>query len=257
MSLDSVYKECLKNILSLDIKTQKKYLEVCCSVRNMKPDILFKASAIFVPNDTYLLTYGGNEVLDDRNGLYRDGTCLWTENILFPFFDIGGTVVGFGGFNPRIYLTVHEQNDWSHNYYNYSTKDIMKKGNYLYMLPGTFERAWSDGYILITDGIFDTLSLEQSGFNAGALCGSSLTEQIIAQLRIFKKVIILSDNDAAGYTLENKMKKYLHNCIFFHQGLYKDADDILKSEYGDEFKQKLTECIHSPFLIDSFYRTKF
>ena len=52
MSLDSVYKECLKNILSLDIQTQKKYLEVCCSVRNMKPDILFKASAIFVPNDT-------------------------------------------------------------------------------------------------------------------------------------------------------------------------------------------------------------
>lgn len=254
MSLDSVYKKCLQNVYDKDFEVQKKYLDICCSARGMQSDILLKASAIFVPNSDYLLSYGGGEVLEESNGLYRGGECLWTENILFPFFDIGDSIVGFGGFNPRVYLMVHEQNDWTSNYYNYSTKDIMRKGNYLYMLPGTFDKAWSDGYLLITDGIFDTLSLAQYGFNAAALCGSTLTEQIIVQLRLFKKVIILTDNDNAGYVLENKMKKYLHNCIFFHQGLYKDVDDILKSEYRDGFICKLWDSIQSPFLIDSYYR---
>lgn len=107
------------------------------------------------------------------------------------------------------------------NYYRYSSKNIMQKGKYLYMLPGTFEKAYNDGYLCVTDGLFDTLHLEHFGYNAGALSGSSLTIEMLAQMRVIKKVIIMSDNDSAGLKLEERMKNICIIVFIFIKGLQK------------------------------------
>lgn len=257
MSLSTVCKELFDRIYNEDFEAQKNFIDfICSSVRNMDSEVLYRAKAAFIPNNEYLVEMGGARVLDYANGLYEHGDCIWVSNILFPFYNLSGDIVGFGGFNPETYLRVHETNDWSHNYYRYSSKNIMQKGKYLYMLPGTFDKAYNDGYICITDGLFDTLHLEHFGFNAGALSGSSLTVEMLAQLRVFRKVIIMSDNDEAGLKLENRMKKYLHNCVFFHQGITKDVDAILKTEHRDGFLNALHECVGSKLLIDAYYLGK-
>lgn len=257
MALSSVVKELFDRIYSEDFEAQKNFIDyICQCVRNMDSGILYKAKAIFIPNNEYLVEMGGVHVLDESNGLYEHGECIWISNIVFPFFDLNGDIVGFGGFNPEIYLRVHETNDWTSNYYRYSSKNIMQKGKYLYMLPGTFEKAYNDGYLCVTDGLFDTLHLEHFGYNSCALSGSSLTIEMLAQLRVIKKIVIMSDNDSAGLKLEERMKKYLHNCVYFHQGVTKDVDAILKTEHKDKFLQALDDCIKSKFLIDSYYTPK-
>lgn len=94
MALSSIVKELFDRIYSEDFEAQKNFIDyICQGVRNMDSEILYKARAIFIPNNEYLIEMGGSHVLDESNGLYEHGECIWISNIVFPFFDLMVTLL--------------------------------------------------------------------------------------------------------------------------------------------------------------------
>ena len=170
-------------------------------------------------------------------------------------------VVGMIGFDPFKYLEAHEKKDWSITYYSYSLSKIFDKSHYFYSAPGIFEKAIDDGYIVITDGIFDCLSLTALGYNVAALLGSLVSDAIAAQLRFVKKVIVAMDNDEAGLKLYRSLIKVHPGTCWIKQGQVKDADDILKTDLRERYLKVLDEAIKCElplnFSLKSNGRDKF
>lgn len=252
MNLHQLVRGGIDAIYSSDFSTQRNYIDfIANKVRRMEASVIYDAEAFFVPNERYLLSYFDPSVLNSGYGFYdHEGHCIWQECLVFPIKDLSDTIVGLAGFNPRKYVEAHETHDWSLNYYSYSNKSIFHKGYYLYMLSGIYERAISDGYLLLVDGLFDCLSLSAEDYNAAALLGSSPTEQIIAQLRFIKKVIILSDNDEAGIELERKLQRQLNNVVYLHQGKTKDVDELLKTDHATKYKMQLDNAINESIMLN-------
>lgn len=254
MTIDSIVSPGIERIYNEDFEAQKDYIEkICLDVRNIEPDIIYKAKGFFVPNDSYLIEYFGDNCILDGLGIYSTPeTCLWLHNLVLPIFSVGKTIEGLAGFNPFRYLEAHETKNRGMNYYSYSSKEVFNKGDYLYMLPGTFEAAYEKGYLVITDGIFDTLSFAKEGFLSGALLGSFVSMTVLAQLRFIKTIILAVDNDKAGQGLYARLCKNLNNVILFSQDKYKDSDDIIKSKDKDRYLKGLQDIIYSSMPINKF-----
>ncbi len=129
-------------------------------------------------------------LLKGEEGQLRDA--FW-ERVIFPIFDMGGTVIGFGGRTVR--------NDAkTPKYINSSESSIYNKGQTLYGLfqsKNAIRKA--DEYYLV-EGYLDVLSLHQCGIeNAAASSGTSLTaEQLALGKRLASKPIFFYDGDSAG-----------------------------------------------------------
>ena len=258
VTLDQLVSAGVDRIYREDLSTQVNYIDyIMNNVRHMPPDIIYTAQGFFVPNDSYLGLYFGKEAYDIKFGLYNSfGECIWLGCLVFPIKDLAGTIVGLASFNPQKYLEARETQNWLLNYYSYSTKNVFTKGNYLFMIEGTFMRALESGYLILTDGLFDCLSLAACGYHAAALMGSSVTVEILAQLRFIKKVIIISDNDEAGLLLEKKLGASLKQLLCIHQDRTKDIDELLKTEYRQEFLSRLDSIIASTVISNQNIRFK-
>jgi DNA primase len=114
------------------------------------------------------------------------------NRIIFPFFNISGQIVGFGG--RRL-----NENDQP-KYLNSPESRIYKKGNILYGLFQAINSIREHKTVIIVEGYFDLLRLVNSGIqNVIASSGTALTE---SQGRLIKRytdsVIIVYDSDDAG-----------------------------------------------------------
>lgn len=237
MSLTSAYNEALRVVREKYSTEQKEFLTIIAQARGMPVEWLDGVGAIFIPNNEFMLSVFGKEVLD--YDCYVNGKCVWNNAMIFPIRDVNDSIVGFGGFFPFEYVD-EESNS---NYYLYSSQKAMRKGNYLYFPQKNLMDAVKDGYLIVVDGVFDAISLTAAGYNAASLMGSSPTQQIMMQLRFIKTVILVADNDDAGYGLYDKLHKHLKNVVLFKQGKTKDVDDLLKSEYAGWFKRRMDTLI--------------
>lgn len=233
MNFGDMIKEGIIRIYQEDKESLKYYVDMICSdVRDMESDVLYRAGAFFVANDTYMGEWFGKGITNPEYEVYRvDGSCMWLHNLVLPVVDAVGEVVGLAGFNPFRYLEAHQTNNWMLNYYMYSSKHIFDKSRFLYSLPDTLRKGLQDGYLVVTDGIFDTLSLSACGINAVALLGSFLSPQVAAILRFYDRVLLAMDNDDAGLKLYRRLSTVLDNVILVKQGWAKDVDDVLKSQH--------------------------
>lgn len=77
---------------------------------------------------------------------------------------------------------------------------VFIKGDILYGLPMAYEGIKKFGYVIITEGYFDVISLHQSIYsNAVSTMGTSLTDQHIKTLsRVTSNVLLMYDSDSAG-----------------------------------------------------------
>lgn len=233
-----------------DSDSQQFYVDkICLNVRKMESDIIRKACGLYIPNNDYISNIVGDDAFSTEAGMYAGGQCIWQNRLVLPVTDVGGKYVGFVGFDPFNYLASKEGEEIG-RYYSYSPKSVFKKGDYFYCINGTFERAYNDGYVVITDGVFDTLSLAKNGINAMALMGSVLNDTLLAQLRFIDKVIIAMDNDHAGSRLVDKMRNHLDNVVVMKHQQYKDVDDVLKSEYRQVYLDELNKIIQHSFAVD-------
>lgn len=233
----------IKHIYTEMLNEQKVYIDAICKrVRNMDSSIIYKADGFFVPNQDFLRVVFGSEITNPDYDVYnKEGYTDWDNYLTFPIYNILNEIVGLVGFNPINKLKAQEEEFWSLSYYKHSSTKLMDKSKYIFMLKGTFHKALEEGYIVITDGVFDMLSGAANGLVTGALLGSTLSEEVIAQLKFIDKIYLAMDNDEAGQRLLKNLRVYCPNTRAIVQGKFKDLDDILKSQY----KNKFLELFHA------------
>ncbi|MCL2514028.1 MAG: DNA primase, partial [Oscillospiraceae bacterium] len=121
-----------------------------------------------------------------RNGGAYD---FFRNRVMFPIIDTKGTVTAFGG---RV------MDDSMPKYLNSPETAAFSKSYNLFGL--NFAKAAKDGFLLLTEGYMDVISLHQNGItNAVATLGTALTAE---QARIIKRMrgeaVIAYDSDEAG-----------------------------------------------------------
>ena len=235
----------LERIYQEDWEVQSKFISKIAEMRDTTPSAINLSKAVFIPNDNYLAHFCGDRVRDYAFDCYfADGTCKWNNYLIFPITNVSGEIVALGGFNPMIYLNARNTGDYSTNYYQYSSSKIYKKGSYLYSTPKHLIKSIQEGYLFLVDGYFDCLSLQDAGFNSAAILSSTVTPEILVQLRFVKRVILASDNDSAGLKLYHTLKKQHHGLELLKHNLGKDIDEVLRADSTGEFKKKLRDIVN-------------
>lgn len=113
------------------------------------------------------------------------------NRVMFPFIDLRGNVVGFGG-------RIMPGSDDAAKYINSTDTPVYRKSQFLYGFNFA-KNSKRDGIILV-EGNVDVVTLHQAGFdNAVAACGTSLTAEHVRLIgRYTDEVILTMDADAAG-----------------------------------------------------------
>lgn len=245
MSFDSIISKGIKQVYADDFDSQKHYIEILLRETRGTVDLetIYRAEGFFVPNNEYMLHYFGNECKDPMLDIYDyRGVCVWDNNIVFPIRNVGNRVVGLLGYNPFRKLEKSEGLT-TRNHYTYSSKSVFSRGKHLYMLPGVYEKAVADGYLVLTDGGFDMMSFAAHGINSASALGSDLTPETIFMLRFVKSIYLAEDNDSAGRRLYNQLKNTHPNVNYIRQAMFKDADDMIKSGLGEDYLNKVRQAI--------------
>lgn len=245
--ISAVIEKGIEKIYKDDMDTQKHFIDtVMKEARDSDSRIIFKAKGFFVPNDKYMIKYFGQSVLGSDYDCYDSyGNCHWTGYLVLPIRNVNNLIVGFVGYNPFIAIENKEQGIWDRPYYRHSSKAVMDKSLLLFGLEDYFIRARKEGYIIITDGVFDMLSCEHNGLIAGALLGSYVSQQLAAQLLFIPKVIVAMDNDQAGKSVVSQLKRWVPQTIALKQGKFKDIDSLLNSEYREQAVKMIKDNLNS------------
>jgi hypothetical protein len=232
--VDRLYRE--------DHVSQAHYLSVLGEeVRMISLEVLMKYRCFFVPNDDYLRFWWGESCRNPEYELYDyDGRCVVNNCIVVPCRLLNGSVVGWTAFNPFI-----KYGEGEGSYYFNPSEYLFKRGNYLFCHPDVFKSALSDGYIIVTDGVFDCLSLTGCGLNSCSVLGSSVNARSVFCLKFVDKVYVSIDNDEAGLRLLSGVRRFIPNARFIKQGREKDVDDLLKTEVRDRFVREVLMCVGS------------
>ncbi len=258
MSFESMVRSGIQKIYEEDYDSQLFYVkEICDGIRKIDSQIIFDVNGFFVPNDEYVKRYFPHGIEDAEYGMYSaTGMCYWNNVLVLPVTNVVGDIVGLAGYNPFHHLEAKEDESLLLNYYTYSMKSVFKKGDFLYCKPGVYKQALHQGYLIITDGIFDTLSLTAAGYLSAALLGSVITDVVAAQLRFIKKIIVAVDNDEAGNLLFDRISRFHRGTVFLKQGKQKDADDILKTGYRCGYLRTLDKCISNELSLSYVFSPK-
>ena len=254
MSFSEIASRGIQHIYAIDHEVQEHYIRITCEqVRHMKPDIVYEMEGFFVPNNDYMKHMFGEAILDPAYDCYDTfGNCKWDNLLVIPIFGVFGDIVGFVGFDPFNKLRTQDPQYWSLRVYKNSSKILLDKEVHLFGKKGLYRRAFEEGYIILTDGVFDTVHASAYGLNAGALLGSSVSPQLIAILTLVDKVYLAMDNDEAGLRLYQDLKKHLKNlrCIRNRNG--KDLDDLLHTNKVDKFLKLFNENLQSDITLDIY-----
>lgn len=209
----------------------------------------------------HAIAKGYNESLLKEVGLISSGGYdFYRERVIFPFHNLSGKVIGFGG-------RILKDNKKAPKYLNSPESDIYNKRKTLYGLFQSRKEIRKKDQCILVEGYTDVLSLYQSEIkNAVASSGTSLTvEQVNLIKRFTPNVIVLYDGDEAG------QKAALRGLdIFLKEGLNvkvvnlpvgHDPDSFVTElgstdflnfieENGKDFILKLAHHIHDNFKND-------
>lgn len=178
--------------------------------RGLKAETIMKYGMGFAPNSwselkSYMLSegYSEQELIDAslvsrsvRNT--RNTYDFFVNRAMFPFIDLRGNVVGFGGraLSP----------DDKRKYLNSKDTIVYNKNRFLFSMNFAKNAAVKDKKILLCEGNLDVISLNQAGFeNAVASCGTALTpEQAKLISNYADEAVICYDSDEAGQKATKK-----------------------------------------------------
>lgn len=156
------------------------------------------------------------------------------NRVIFPIFNSGGRVVGFGG---RV------MGEGMPKYLNSPESPIFSKRRLFYGLHLTRQHCRNEKLAYVVEGYSDLISLYQAGVqNVVATLGTALTEEHVRLLKGFpEKVILVFDGDTAGAKAALRSGP-----LFINQGLeFKifalpkgyDPDTYVKEVGGAVFKE--------------------
>ena len=153
-------------------------------------DALSKSAAQSGYNTSYLLKTGLCYQKD--NGQITD---RYRNRVMFPWFNVSGKVVAFGG---RVLDS--RTKGVSQKYINSPETDIYSKGRELYGIYQAKKQIAKDDRVYMVEGYTDVISMHQCGIeNVVANSGTALTEPQIRLLhRYTNNITLLYDGDEAG-----------------------------------------------------------
>lgn len=127
-------------------------------------------------------------LIEDQSGLFRD---RFRSRVMIPMHDGRGRIVGFAG---RIH------GDGDPKYLNNPDSDHFDKGRLLFNLHRAAPAARAARRMIIVEGQFDTIALDQVGIGETvAPGGTALTEQQLERAwRVAHCPVLLFDGDSAG-----------------------------------------------------------
>lgn len=152
----------------------------------------------------YALTSQGfteQELIDGSlitvSGKSRNSFDFFMNRVMFPFFDLRGNVIAFGG------RTLGDDN---RKYLNSKETLVFQKNKTLFCLNYAKSEAAKKKQILLCEGNMDVISLHQAGFeNAVATCGTAITpEHARLMSQYCNEVVICYDSDEAGQKATQK-----------------------------------------------------
>lgn len=180
--------------------------------RGLRPDIIqkfqlgysleerkgFSKAAIAAGYQTKYLVKTGMSILSNT---FTEGNEItindifdrYAGRVMFPIFDEGGRVVGFGG------RTLSSEKKIA-KYVNSPETDIYHKSKVLYGLSFAKKAIQQKNVCYLVEGYMDVIAMHQAGIeNVVASSGTSLTiEQIKAVHRFTNNIVVLYDGDEAG-----------------------------------------------------------
>ncbi len=135
-----------------------------------------------------LLEKSGLVIENKQKNVFYD---RFRNRIMFPIFNTGDQVIGFGG---RVL------DDSLPKYLNSPETPVYNKSRSLYGLNVTKQKCREKGLAFIVEGYMDLLALWQNGIeNVVATLGTSLTSEHVRVLKGYaEKVILVYDSDDAG-----------------------------------------------------------
>ncbi len=163
---------------------------------------------------------------------------------IIPINDIVGNLVALVGWYPdkKKYITTPSI---------FFSKDVL-----FYNIDEAYRLSWEkyDGVVFLVEGMFDCISLRSVGLPVMATMGSTVSYAKAEQLKLFKKVIGIPDNDKVGRRALNRYSKYgwhvPYNATMLRvkseglilDGVYypvKDMDDFVKYYEADSVRDIL------------------
>lgn len=228
------------NLRSPNGKVGLKYL----IGRGLKPETIQKYGLGFAENKwtslkDYMLMKGyyENELVEasllgrSQSGRTYD---FFKNRVMFPFFDLRGNVIAFGG------RTLDP--DDTRKYLNSRETMVFKKNKTLFSLNFAKESAVKNNQLLLCEGNMDVISMNQAGFeNTVATCGTAITpEHARIMSQYCKEVVICYDSDEAGQKASKKAidllaEVGLQTRIIKMDGA-KDPDEYIKKFGATRFK---------------------
>ena len=228
------------NLRSPNGKVGLKYL----IDRGLKPETIQKYGLGFAENKwtslkDYMLMKGyyENELVEasllgrSQSGRTYD---FFKNRVMFPFFDLRGNVIAFGG------RTLDP--DDTRKYLNSRETMVFKKNKTLFSLNFAKDSAVKKKQLLLCEGNMDVISMNQAGFeNTVATCGTAITPEHARMMSQYcKEVVICYDSDQAGQKASKKAidllaEVGLQTRIIKMDGA-KDPDEYIKKFGATRFK---------------------
>lgn len=172
--------------------------------RGLKAETIMKYGMGFAPNSwselkSYMLSEGYSEEELEKASLIsrsqrntKNTFDFFVNRAMFPFFDLRGNIVGFGG---RIL-----DGDDKRKYLNSKETPVYNKNKFLFSMNFAKNVSVKSKKILLCEGNLDVISLNQAGFeNAVASCGTALTPEQAKLIKNYAdEAVICYDADEAG-----------------------------------------------------------
>ena len=176
---------------------------------------------------------------NDKTGKYVD---RFNSRIIFPFNNISGETIAFGG---RII-----RDGKLAKYINSPETEFYKKGNMIFNLDKAKNLRSETNEVLVVEGYMDVVSVYASGIkNVISNSGTALTERQINLIwKFFSNPIICLDGDESGQKAASRIAERLFPLINENNKIYfsimppgKDPDDFIRENGKDGLNNLLQE----------------
>ena len=244
-TLNSLYSDLVSRAYEEDYDVQREYLSVIEDQRKIPVEYLMYRGALFIPNNEYIRYFLKSDADNYSCDFYRNDNCQWTLFITFPIQDLSAETVGLVGWdvqNKYLELTGQAQ---GLPMYKVSPKSVFAREKYFLSDVSLLQRTFDSRVIFITDGVFDSISLNFREIPAISLLGSTFSREILYFLQWYKTIYVVSDNDPAGQVLYKRMKRILPNVHQIKQNKTKDIEELLRTDSGVITKQ-LVSLVKNP-----------
>lgn len=159
---------------------------------------------------------------------------FFMDRAMFPFIDLSGRIVGFGG------RALGDED--KRKYLNSKETLLYNKNRFLFSMNFAKDAAVKSRTILLCEGNLDVISLYQHGFeNAVASCGTALTQEQAKVISNYADAaIICYDSDEAGQKASRRAidilrQAGLRTSVIRMEGA-KDPDEYINRFGADHFK---------------------